>query len=294
MRKRVQIAGVVQGVGFRPHVYRLAGTWGLAGFVQNTPSGLIVEVEGEAEPLTGFLAALGRDPPPLAQVASLVVGEVPATGESGFAILASGAGARATGAGIAPDTAPCALCQSDYRTPGNRRYSYPFTNCTHCGPRYTLTRGLPYDRPQTTMAAFRQCAACQREYDDPASRRFHAQPNACPECGPELRLGECSGAAALARARELLAAGAILAIKNVGGYQLACDAANQEAVARLRARKRRPAKPLALLAPDLATVERVCEVDASEQACLRQAARPILLLRRRAAPGRALAAAVAP
>ncbi|HUX68116.1 MAG TPA: carbamoyltransferase HypF [Terriglobales bacterium] len=293
VRQRVEVSGVVQGVGFRPWVHRLAGECGLGGEVWNTSAGVTIEVEGEAGAVAEFVWRLRSQPPPLARIERTEMREVAGRGERGFAIGPS-RGEGGSGARVGVDTAPCGRCRADYLDPGNRRHGYAFTNCTDCGPRYTITRALPYDRAQTTMAEFRQCGRCQEEYDAPGERRFHAQPNACAGCGPELRLGGWRGPEALAEAQRRLRAGAIVAVKNVGGYQLACDAANEEAVARLRQRKQRPAKPLALLARDLAVVERVCAVGEAERASLESRARPIVLLERRRSPEWGLAAGVAP
>jgi len=298
VRQRLEVSGVVQGVGFRPWVHRLAAECGLGGEVWNSSAGVTIEVEGEAGALAEFVRRLWAQPPPLARIERAEVEEIPARGERGFAIGPSRASAAMpaarAGARAGADTAPCARCRGEYLDPANRRHLYPFTNCTDCGPRYSITRALPYDRPQTTMAGFAQCGACQREYDDSGDRRFHAQPNACAACGPELALGHGRGQEALAEAQRQLRAGAIVALKNVGGYQLACDAGNDEAVERLRRRKQRPAKPLALLARDLAMVEGVCRVAAAERASLESRARPIVLLERRRGAGMRVAAGVAP
>jgi hydrogenase maturation protein HypF len=310
---RIEVRGVVQGVGFRPYVRNLAVGYGLRGFVRNGRAGVTAEVEGPPEAVAAFLECLPRQAPPLARIDGIdsrAVVDTPEMLETapplprGFEIRASLTAAAVAPAGIevAPDTAPCAACRADYMEimppPGGRRRAYAFTNCTHCGPRYTITRALPYDRERTTMAGFRQCPACQREYEDPGERRYHAQPNACPACGPQLRLGAASGGAALEQARALLARGGILAVKNVGGYQLACDARQPAPVARLRRQKHRGRKPFALLARDLEAAARVCRIDACERAALQSPARPIVLLDRIAAAGdRAsggVAAAVAP
>ena len=255
-RVRIRLRGIVQGVGFRPFVHNLASELNLGGYVLNSSAGLVAEVEGEPASLDRFIRTVTEQPPPLAWVQESECSELDVLGERSFAIRPS---AAVTGefALISPDVATCADCRSDVADPTNRRFAYPFTNCTHCGPRYTIIRDIPYDRPKTTMAPFTMCAACQAEYEDPRNRRFHAQPNACPACGPTL-LG--SGAIRwqrfrhLLEARRRLAAGEILAIKGLGGFHFACDARNPSAVARLRARKRRSDKPFALMARDLAAV----------------------------------------
>ncbi len=270
VRLRIRLRGIVQGVGFRPFVHSLARRHGLNGFVLNTSAGLVTEVEGDPAELTLFRHALSAEAPPLAWVQETETTELPATGEIGFGIRESQA---VTGefALISPDVATCAACLADIADPANRRFSYPFTNCTNCGPRYTIIRDIPYDRPNTTMAEFPMCPACQAEYDDPADRRFHAQPNACPVCGPSL-------SAPIEEARRRLAAGEILAIKGLGGYHLACDARNEAAVRSLRARKRRSDKPFAVMARNLAAAESLCEVTETDRAALLGPCHPIVIL----------------
>jgi hydrogenase maturation protein HypF len=292
--RRVVVEGVVQGVGFRPFVYGLAVRHRLAGWVRNTAGGVEAEVEGPEDALGAFVDGLVDQVPPLARVDRVHVEPVAPRGYAGFSIEASGAGD-----GIQPvpaDIGTCAACLREVMDPADRRFGYPFTNCTQCGPRFTIIRALPYDRPSTTMAGFAMCPRCRGEYEDPADRRFHAQPNACPACGPRLALldplGLPTATPPLPAAARLLAEGSILAIKGIGGFHLACDAANAAAVARLRARKGREAKPLALMVPDLAAAEQLCEVSSAERALLTAPGRPIVLLRaRRGAP---VAPAVAP
>ncbi|MGB2816490.1 MAG: acylphosphatase, partial [Burkholderiaceae bacterium] len=236
-RVRVRVRGQVQGVGFRPYVYRLASELGLAGRVLNDGAGVEIEIEGSDERLDGFVARLRSEAPPLSRIDSVDVTPMAARGEVTFEIIASAGGPVATG--ITPDAAVCPECLADMFDPGNRRWRYPFTNCTHCGPRYTITGRLPYDRPNTSMASFAQCAACQAEYDAPADRRFHAQPNACPACGPRLALWDSAGrpldvADPVAATVERILAGRIVAIKGLGGFHLVCDARNAGAVAELR------------------------------------------------------------
>ncbi|MFJ1865695.1 carbamoyltransferase HypF [Streptomyces sp. NPDC088097] len=286
-RRRVVVRGVVQGVGFRPYVYTRATGLGLAGHVTNTSEGVVAEVEGAPAAVSEFCERLAADAPPLAVVDTVDHCEVPLAGGSGFTIIASRAGGPARTL-ISPDTATCADCLAELADPADRRHRHPFITCTHCGPRFTIVTGLPYDRAHTTMARFPMCPDCAREYADPADRRFHAQPVACPACGPRLRLlagsppREEPGGDPVARARRLLADGAVLAVKGLGGYHLACDAENPAAVALLRRRKDRGNKPFALMARDLADVEALAEIGPEERQLLTGAVRPVVLLRRRA------------
>jgi hydrogenase maturation protein HypF len=282
---RIHVSGVVQAVGFRPWVWNEATRLGLAGRVRNSSSGVEIVIEGAAAATDAFLVALRAGGPPLARIDSLEVDETAVRGFADFAILAS---LPEPGASlpVAPDLALCADCRRELRDPADRRHDYPFLNCTHCGPRFTIVRDLPYDRPLTTMAGFPLCADCAREYADPADRRFHAQPVACPACGPRLWLEEAgvlaaAGADALRRARALLRGGAIVAVKGIGGWHLACDAASTVAVARLRERKRRVEKPLALMAADPETIARHAEVSPAARALLESPAHPVVLLPRR-------------
>lgn len=296
-RRRVAVRGVVQGVGFRPFVFTLATGLGLHGEVTNTGEGVTAEVEGRPEALDDFCRRIAADAPPLAVVESVVHEDLPPTGGQGFAITVSraGGGARAL---IPPDVATCADCLAELADPADRRYRHPFITCTNCGPRFTIVTALPYDRAATTMAGFPMCPDCAREYGDPADRRFHAQPVACHACGPRLALavpGEPgrTGADAMARARRLLAAGAVLAVKGIGGYHLACDATDAAAVALLRRRKARGDKPFALMARELSDVEPLAHLSPEERELLTGPVRPIVLLRRRPG-GPPLAEAVAP
>jgi hydrogenase maturation protein HypF len=282
IRQRLLVRGVVQGVGFRPFVYGLAARFRVTGLVGNNSAGVFIEAEGPPDALAAFARALRAEPPPLAQIDAVTVEAMAPRGDTAFVIVPSGAEAGAFTL-VSPDIAVCEACLGELFDPADRRYRYPFINCTHCGPRYTLIRGLPYDRPQTTMAAFPLCPDCQREYDDPLDRRFHAQPIACPVCGPQMwlekdgaRLSERDGAISEAKAR--LAAGDILAIKGIGGFHLACDATNVAAVNRLRERKGRADKPFALMARDLEMARRIAEVNDAEAALLTSRARPIVLL----------------
>ena len=295
VRTAVQVEGIVQGVGFRPFVYALATGLGLSGFVGNDVDGVFVEVEGPQVAVTEFLRQLELDPPPLARIERVTATTVTPKGETSFAIAASGpAGPRRTL--VSADTATCEDCLRELTDPADRRFGYPFINCTNCGPRFTIVRDVPYDRPFTTMAPFTMCQECAAEYHDPADRRFHAQPTCCPACGPRLTLHDKTGTPLpgdpLKTAAELLSAGQILAVKGLGGYHLAADARGQAAVAALRARKHREDKPFAVLARDLAEARRLTEVDQAAADLLTSPARPIVLLPRR--PGADVAAAAAP
>ena len=291
LRRQVQVRGVVQGVGFRPFIYRLASEEGLAGFVGNGTGGVTIEIEGPEQRLDAFLARLRREPPPLARIDALTAQDLLPTGEAGFRILASERLGRVS-TGIPADAATCPDCLRELLDPRDRRYRYPFINCTNCGPRFTITRQIPYDRPQTSMAKFPMCPDCQREYDDPANRRFHAQPNACWVCGPRLWLVGADGVEiasddavvacdAVAACIDRLVAGEIMAIKGIGGFHLSVDATNEVAVERLRQRKHRYGKPLAVMVRDLDAARRVCALTAGEEALLATSARPIVLARRR-------------
>ena len=332
-RREVQVRGVVQGVGFRPFVYRLAQEEALAGFIGNDTDGVTIELEGTSPSLESFLARLRSEAPPLARIDSVAVREVEPTGETGFRIVASEVLGRMS-TGIPADAATCPDCLRELLSPADRRYRYPFLNCTNCGPRYTITRRIPYDRPQTSMASFKMCPACQAEYDDPANRRFHAQPNACWDCGPQLSLVDADGhplpdesanqpsneaakkpteqqevsghdfsravnAQELDRALapeghdskqfpdlveqtiNLLMNGQILAIKGIGGFHLSVDATNEAAVLRLRQRKHRYGKPLAVMVRDLDAARAICDLSEADERLLTTPARPIVLVRKR-------------
>lgn len=275
----------MQGVGFRPYLYGLATELALAGHVTNTAEGVVVEVEGAASAVARFCDRIAAQAPPLARVESVRHREMPPVGDTAFTILTSRTGGPARTL-VSPDAATCADCLAELADPADRRYRHPFVNCTHCGPRFTIVTGVPYDRAHTTMAGFPLCADCAREYADPADRRFHAQPVACPACGPRLRLlvppsDDRSGADPVTEARVLLAGGAILAVKGLGGYHLACDATNEEAVARLRRRKARGDKPFAVMVRRTADVEHLVRLGPEERNLLEDAVRPVVLLRRR-------------
>jgi len=296
-RRAVLVCGVVQGVGFRPFVYRLAQEEGLAGFIGNDTDGVTIEIEGPAVGVEAFLRRLRSEAPPLARIDSVAVRETAALGEAGFRIVASEVLGRVS-TGIPADAATCPDCLRELLDPADRRYRYPFLNCTNCGPRFTITRRIPYDRPQTSMARFRMCAACQAEYDDPGNRRFHAQPNACWECGPRVWLLQAAeseaiqGEEAVQQTLQLLAAGKIVAIKGIGGFHLSVDSTNEAAVRRLRERKHRYGKPLAVMVKDVEAARAVCALTGEEEALLQTSARPIVLARART--GNGIAAGVAP
>ncbi|WP_405395310.1 carbamoyltransferase HypF [Microbispora hainanensis] len=276
----VRIEGIVQGVGFRPFVYGLATRLGLAGVVGNDERGVFIEVEGGSAPVEEFLAALTGDPPPLAVIERISTAPAPVTGRGTFVIAPSAAGGDRH-ALVSPDVATCDACVRDLSDPADRRCGYAFTNCTGCGPRFTIVRDVPYDRATTTMAGFRMCADCAREYHDPGDRRFHTQPVCCPACGPLLRfVGPEGPGDPLARAVRLLREGGVLAVKGLGGYHLAALAADEPAVAALRSRKHREDKPFAVMTGDLAAARRLCVVDPAEERLLTGPARPVVLLRR--------------
>jgi hydrogenase maturation protein HypF len=282
---RVHITGVVQGVGFRPFVYRIAARHGVTGWVLNAADGVHVHGEGPPAALERFLAAIAGEPPAAAQIASLVAESAPGEGYATFEIRESARDAAVT-TRVSPDLAICADCLRELFDPANRRAGYPYINCTNCGPRYSIVLGLPYDRPQTTMRAWPLCAACRREYEDPADRRFHAQPVACAECGPNYTLQRPVGSepaateqAAIAEAAALLVEGGIVAVKGIGGYHLACDARNPGAVRALRERKFRKERPFALMARDLETARTLVELDGEAEQLLASVARPIVLAR---------------
>lgn len=287
-RRRLEVRGLVQGVGFRPLVYRLAQELRLGGWVRNHSGGVTIEIEGAAGAVDAFIARLRAAARPPIRIDTVEVEEVAPRGEQEFSIEPSVSHGGAV-ALVLPDLATCDACLAEILDPRDRRYRYAFTNCTHCGPRFTIVRDVPYDRVRTTMAGFVMCPACAGEYEDPVDRRFHAQPNACPECGPRLTLVAADGTRIpgdpLTGAVGRLIRGEILAIKGLGGYHLACDARNPAAVAELRARKHRDAKPLAVMVADLAMARELGEVSAAEEALLASPAAPIVLLARRADSG---------
>lgn len=295
-RRRVMVQGTVQGVGFRPFVYRLAGELGLVGWVGNSPQGVIIEVEAPQAQLDTFIVRLQHELPPHAAIQHLDWQNMPSAGETDFEIRHSDQKGAKT-AFILPDLATCPDCLREIHNPADRHYLYPFTNCTHCGPRFSIIRALPYDRANTTMRDFVMCDACRAEYENPLDRRFHAQPNACPHCGPQLALWDRAAKTlevrhdALLAAAEALRQGQIVALKGLGGFHLMTDARNMEAVARLRTRKHREEKPLAVMYPSLEQIMNECEVSELEENLLTTSESPIVLLRRK---GSEIAENVAP
>ncbi|MDD5655969.1 MAG: carbamoyltransferase HypF [Elusimicrobia bacterium] len=290
-RLRLCVFGAVQGVGFRPFVYRLAGELKLSGWVLNGPFGVVIEADGNPEVLELFARRVLAEKPAAAVIAAAESVWLDAAGFSGFAIKASEA-AAAPSAWLLPDLATCPECLAEIQDSGQRRFGYAFTNCTLCGPRFTIVTAIPYDRPNTTMRGFAMCPACRAEYENPSDRRFHAQPIACPACGPKLWLEPESAGAPIARAAELIRGGSVVAVKGIGGFLLVCDARSSAAIRELRRRKRRSAKPFAVMFPDLAAVRADCAVSELEADWLGSAAAPIVLLRR--VPGGAVAAQAAP
>jgi len=295
-RKAITVRGVVQGVGFRPFVYRLATEEGLAGFIGNDTGGVTIEVEGPASRIDSFRRRLQAEAPPLSRIDSAIAIAARPTGETGFRIVASATGGQVS-TGIPADAATCSDCLRELLDPNDRRHRYPFLNCTNCGPRFTITRRIPYDRPQTSMADFKMCPACQAEYDDPTNRRFHAQPNACPVCGPRVWLVTPDGTEVpsddpVTETIDRLMAGEVLAIKGIGGFHLAVDVTNESAVMRLRQRKHRSGKPLAVMVRDLDAARGLCALTPQEENLLLTVARPIVIARRREDSG--IAPSVAP
>ncbi len=287
-RRLIVVEGMVQGVGFRPFVHGLANALELRGSVRNAPAGVLVDVEGETDAIDRFLQRLTTDSPPLAAIHDVDVRGAPLAAQRGFTVAASATGgARATH--IPPDIASCDACVAELFDPADRRHRYPFITCAHCGPRFTIVTDLPYDRPRTTMASFPMCDACRAEYENPRDRRFHAQAIACWGCGPSLSLTvagsretSATGEVAMSEAVTALRRGRIVAVKGLGGYHLACNASSSAAVARLRSRKHREAKPFAIMVRDLAAARTLCAVSDAEAALLQSPARPIVLLFKRA------------
>ncbi|HWP95676.1 MAG TPA: carbamoyltransferase HypF [Syntrophomonadaceae bacterium] len=271
------IKGIVQGVGFRPHVYRLAMEFSLNGWVLNSSSGVFIEVEGEEEKLQGFMEKLQKEPPPLAMIRSFEPRPIPSPGFSEFSIRLSESQDEKT-VMISPDIAICTDCKREVRDSTDRRFGYPFTNCTNCGPRFTIIKDVPYDRAKTTMAPFPMCPQCQHEYEDPLHRRFHAQPNACPVCGPWVTMTDHQGVQIPDRPVDLLKAGRILAVKGLGGFHLAVDARNREAVALLRQRKRRDVKPFAVMVRDVETADNYCLIGDEDRQVLTSPQAPIVVM----------------
>jgi len=280
---KIGVSGVVQGVGFRPFIYRLAQAHNLKGWVRNTSGSVEIEIEGNEESLENFLIDLEAKAPPMARIEKVKTTFHPPNGHTGFQIQKS-LSHEGKYQLVSPDIATCEDCKREIFSPTNRRFHYPFTNCTNCGPRFTIIEDIPYDRPKTTMSKFEMCPECQREYDNPVDRRFHAQPNACPKCGPGLELVNSNGNPIecndiIKAAGKLLKMGKILALKGLGGFQLACDATNEEVVNLLRGRKRRLSKPLAVMVATLEEVEKHCLVSPEERKLLQSPECPIVLLR---------------
>jgi len=283
MRKKILINGTVQGVGFRPFVYRMALQSNITGFISNTDSGVLIEAQGSDLELTSFQENIEKYPPPLSFIQEISINNVPENGDLSFSIIETIRGNAELSTAISPDVGTCPDCNKDILSSKNRRYRYPFTNCTNCGPRYTIISQMPYDRPYTTMKFFKMCNSCVEEYNDPLDRRFHAQPNACPECGPKISLTDKSGKKIkchdpIKQAIQLLMQGKILAIKGLGGYHLAVDARLENSVLKLRNRKNREEKPLALMAKDIGVIKKFCKISTDEEECLKSAQSPIVLL----------------
>ncbi len=293
---RLSISGIVQGVGFRPFIYQLAAARGITGTVANTPSGVSIVAEGERAALDAFTADITAKKPPLSEITEITAEPERPSGFSGFTIIKSG-GESARSTLISPDVSICDDCLAELFDPNDRRYGYPFINCTNCGPRYTIIDDIPYDRPKTSMKHFGMCDLCLAEYEDPSNRRFHAQPNACPECGPQVSLHDAKGkgmdcADPVTRTADLLKEGHIVAVKGLGGFHLAVDGGNEAAVKRLRERKLREEKPFAVMVKDLAEARTLARISEEEAALLTSFRRPIVLLEGRDDAG--VAEAVSP
>jgi hydrogenase maturation protein HypF len=292
-RAQIIVKGIVQGVGFRPYVFNLAESLGLKGYVTNTSEGVLIDAEGHE--LAQFITRLRPEAPPLSQITDVFVTSLPLKGFSAFTIQKSTESTRALPFTlVSPDVSICSDCLREMLDPSDRRFLYPFVNCTNCGPRYSITRSVPYDRPNTTMAPFTMCSDCRKEYDDPRNRRFHAQPNACPVCGPTVELclpsnrngtemvGEgMQNGKAMAETIKLLKEGRIVAVKGIGGFHIACDATNDAAVRRLREKKRKSNKPFAVMAPTSATAASYCMMSEGEKDVLESIRRPVVLLKKR-------------
>ncbi|MDP1759265.1 MAG: Sua5/YciO/YrdC/YwlC family protein, partial [Thermodesulfovibrionales bacterium] len=287
-RVLINIKGVVQGVGFRPFVYNLAKSLNLKGTVTNTSDGVAIDIEGED--ITSFIGRLPKEAPPLSEINKIDISPMPFCGYGDFEIVKS----RDSGSFtlISSDVSVCNDCLKEMLDKDNRRYLYPFINCINCGPRYTITNAVPYDRHNTTMSVFKMCNECESEYNNTSDRRFHAQPNACPKCGPHLELKDKSEELKVDKKENpiketitLLKRGGIVAIKGLGGFHIACDAANRDAIEKLRESKRKNNKPFALMAPDMETIKKYCEVSEKEQELLASNKRPIVLLRKKTAHG---------
>ena len=284
-RIKISVSGIVQGVGFRPTTYRYAHDFNLTGYVVNTPEGVTIEVQGSEKNINGFTKKLLEKPPTLANITGFNVENIELDNDKGFVILTSSFQGRKD-VEISPDIATCKDCLTDISDPSNRRYIYPFTNCTNCGPRFSIIKDRPYDRKKTSMSSFTMCTDCQKEYDDPNNRRFHAQPNACPKCGPSIKFLSLKESLVepkkiISQAVKLIKSGAIVSIKSIGGFNIACDPYNMSAVGRLRIKKNRPAKAFAMMARDIAIVEKICYVSDKEKELLTSKRAPIVLLRKK-------------
>jgi hydrogenase maturation protein HypF len=284
-RARYLFTGIVQGVGFRPFIYRLAVRHGLIGFVQNRPDGVLTEVEGTPQAIDSFFSSFGKELPPLANITGVASSEITVTGDAEFQIIVSDQEGQGD-VHIAPDSAVCADCLKELFNPADRRFRYPFINCTNCGPRLTIINDIPYDRIHTSMNCFPLCPQCRAEYENPANRRFHAEPNACPVCGPKLELRDADGNIIICddpveKAIELIAAGQVLAIKGLGGFHLCVDATSDEAVKKLRSRKYREEKPLAIMVKDIEQARQIAEINDEEKTLLSSVQRPIVLLKKK-------------
>src|SRR5579872_5605582 len=282
VRQQIEVSGIVQGVGFRPYIYRLAGSRQLKGTIHNTSAGVTIEVQGPAETVRDFVERLPAEAPPLARITSLAVHDLPCNADQEFRIVHSHEGEEVRTL-ISPDVAICLDCLHEMFDPQDRRFHYPFINCTNCGPRFTIIRDIPYDRLSTAMAKFSMCAACLAEYENPLHRRFHAQPNACWQCGPRVELWDKCGQRIecrdpIAEAVSGLYAGLVVAVKGLGGFHLAVDATNSAAVALLRQRKRRVEKPFAVMVLDLSAAQQICDIDNAASTVLQSMQRPIVLL----------------
>jgi len=287
VRRQIDVSGIVQGVGFRPYVYRLATGRHLSGSIRNTSAGVTIEIQGPPEQVQDFVERLPAEVPPLARITGVEIRELPCNGDHDFSIVHSHEGEEIRTL-ISPDVAVCPDCLREMIDPADRRYRYPFINCTNCGPRFTIIRDIPYDRPGTSMAVFPMCAACRAEYENPLDRRFHAQPNACWECGPKVELWDRHGKRIecpdpIVEAVSALLGGSVVAVKGLGGFHLAVDATNPAAVASLRQRKRRVEKPFAVMVPDAEAAADICELDDTARAILESIQRPIILLPKKAA-----------
>ncbi len=284
-RERIHVNGIVQGVGFRPFIYRIAKQCNLKGYVNNNSDGVLIEVQGTRKSLKLFDALIRNEAPPLSKITNIQIIDIPLANDKKFKIIETESKENAS-TFISPDVCVCEDCLNELNDPNDRRFNYPFINCTNCGPRYTIVERIPYDRPFTSMRIFPMCSACEKEYLDPEDRRFHAQPNACPDCGPQLSLHDCQGHKVtvddpVSKTAQILRDGKIVAIRGLGGFHLAVDAFNENAVDELRSRKGRQGKPFALMAPEIGAIKKYCQVSKAEMKALNHHTRPIVLLHAR-------------